>query len=61
MKMPFVTRGFVFEVANRFSFAFKLVFAPSTDVIEPAPLKMSRPTLGEVPTSVFRMTKVASV
>ena len=51
-----------FEVANRDFFAFKLIFAPYSEEIEPALLGMSLATLGEVHTvsrSVFRFSRVA--
>ena len=50
-------RDFFFEVATRYFFAFKLVFAPKSEEIEPALLGMSLTTLGEVrvprPVSLF--------
>ena len=51
-------RDFFFEVATRYSFAFKLVFAPKSEEIEPALLGMSLTTLGEVRRSVFRFSRV---
>ena len=48
-----------FEVANRDFFAFKLVFAPYREEIEPALLGMSLTTLGEVPRPVYRFSIVA--
>ena len=50
--------GLFFLVANRYFFAFRLVFAPSNEEIEPALLVMSMPTLGEVPRSVPRFSRV---
>ena len=45
-----------FEVANRDFFAFKLIFAPYSEEIEPALLGMSLATLGEVCTHIsFRL------
>ena len=52
-------RDFFFEVATRYFFAFKLVFAPKSEEIEPALLGMSLTTLGEVPGSVSRFSRVA--
>ena len=50
---------FFFEVANRDFFAFKLVFAPLREEIEPALLGMSLTTLGEVLRSVSCFSIVA--
>ena len=52
-----------FEVANRDFFAFKLVFAPYREEIEPALLGMSLTTLAEVPrpVSCFSIVAVAII
>ena len=51
---------FFFEVANRFFFSFKLVFAPSREEIEPSLVGMSLTTLGEVPRPVSRFSIVTA-
>ena len=51
--------GTFFLGTNRAFFAFKLVIAPYREEIEPALLGMSLTTLGEVPRSVFRFSRVA--
>ena len=56
---PFLMGDFIFEVTSRAFLALKLVIAPSKEKIEPALLGMSLTTLGEVPRSVFRSSRVA--
>ena len=54
-------KTFSFEVASGAFLAFKLVFTPQREEIEPALLGMSLTTLGEVPRPVFRFRVAVAI